>query len=151
MAPATRCFTAVAGLLLFWPLFGSATDGGALPYELTLSANRPPCAASRNPSVRCRGTKASQSAFTVYANTMLWFEQADAVPIAFVFVGPLAVEPFNFPSPALGIGIRQGVDGLVVEAVYGPRRSLQTVELDRWVQFHLPPHTSFWVQLNPAR
>ncbi|MFP6836100.1 MAG: hypothetical protein VB948_08325 [Pseudomonadales bacterium] len=94
MAPATRCFTAVAGLLLFWPLFGSATD---------------------------------------------------------VFVGPLAVEPFNFPSPALGIGIRQGVDGLVVEAVYGPRRSLQTVELDRWVQFHLPPHTSFWVQLNPAR
>lgn len=81
---------------------------------------------------------------------MLWFEQTEPAPVAFLFVGPLAVEPFAYPSPALGIGIQHGTQGPVVEAVFGLQRVVQTVEIDRWVQVHLPPHTSFWMQLKPA-
>ena len=133
-------------MLLGWALLSGATSER---YELSLAANRPPCEElSSNPATRCRGTRGERTTFSARPNTMLWFEQTQPAPVAFVFAGPLAVEPFAYPTPALGIGINERASGLVVEAVYGLQRREQSIELEQWVQIHLPPHTSFWIQVK---
>lgn len=140
----------LAVLLVTWLLATGSTGSNqaTATYQLELAANRPPCEAESDPSVRCRGTKGERSTFTIRADGMLWFEQSEPAPVAFLFVGPLAVEPFAYPSPALGIGIQERADGLIVEAIYGLQRTTQSVELDRWVPVHLPPHASFWIRLG---
>ena len=146
-------FAGLCTLLLAWVLLSAATSTS---YELSLAANRPPCEAPANPSTnestkpapRCRGTKGERTTFNVRPNTMLWFEQTQPAPVAFVFAGPLAVEPFAYPTPALGIGINERASGLVVEAVYGLQRREQSIAFDQWVRVHLPPHTSFWIQVK---
>ena len=100
--------------------------------------------------MRCRGTAGERTTFTVRADTVLWFEQTLPTPVTFVFVGPLAVEPFAHPTAALGISLHESATGIFITAVYGSQRVSQAVVFDRWEQLHLPPHTSFWVQVTPG-
>jgi hypothetical protein len=142
-------------LIILCALSGSATgaDNHNTTYTLVLAANRPPCEAppssdrdsDREKATRCRGKRES---FSLRANSILWFPQNEAAPAAFVFLGPLAVEPFTYPAAALGISIQQSVEGVIVEAVFGVQKTSRSVAFDRWQQIHLPPHTSFWVQVK---
>ena len=100
--------------------------------------------------MRCRGTAGERTTFTVRADTVLWFEQTHPTPVTFVFVGPLAVQPFTHPIAALSIVLHESATGLFITAVYGSQRASQAVVFNRWEQIHLPPHTSFWVQVTPG-